>query len=77
MALVFRTDQSTPLTNDQVDNNFKYLRDQILLKYSITDFTAANISLKLRTTAVGQTSLQLAQANAINAWLLQIGRAHV
>lgn len=71
MALVFRTDQSTPLTNDQVDNNFKYLRDQILLKYSITDFTAANISLKLRTTAVGQTSLQLAQANAINAWLLR------
>lgn len=71
MALVFRTDQSTPLTNDQVDNNFKYLRDQIALKYSTSDFTAANISLKLRTTAVGQTSLQLSQANAINAWLLR------
>lgn len=71
MALVFRTDQSTPLTNDQVDNNFKYLRDQINLKYSTSDVTAANISLKLRTTAVDQSSLQLAQANAINAWLVR------
>lgn len=71
MALVFRTDQSTPLTNDQVDNNFKYLRDQINLKYSTSDFTAANISLKLRTTGVDQSSLQLAQANAINAWLVR------
>lgn len=68
MALVFRTDQSTPLTNDQVDNNFKYLRDQINLKYSTSDFTSANISLKLRTPGVGQTSLELAQSNAINAW---------
>ena len=71
MALVFRTDQSTPLTNDQVDNNFKYLRDQITLKYSTSDFTAANISLKLRTTGIDQSSLQLAQANALNAWLVR------
>lgn len=71
MALVFRTDQSTPLTNDQVDNNFKYLRDEINLKYSTSDFTAANISLKLRTTATGQTAYQLAQANAMNAWLVR------
>lgn len=68
MALVFRTDQSTPLTNDQVDNNFKHLRDQINLKYSTSDFTSANISLRLRTPGTGQTSLELAQANAINAW---------
>jgi len=71
MALVFRTDQNTPLTNDQVDNNFKYLRDQIDLKYSTSAFTAANISLKLRTTSVGQTSLQLAEANAVNAWTIR------
>jgi hypothetical protein len=68
MSLVFRTDQTTPLTNDQVDNNFKYLRDQINLKHNISDFTSANISLKLRTTAQGQSSYELAQANAINAW---------
>ena len=71
MALVFRTDQTTPLTNDQVDNNFKYLRDQITLKYSTSDFTSANISLKLRTTVSGQSSLDLAEANAINAWQLR------
>ena len=71
MSLVFRTDQTTPLTNDQVDNNFKYLRDQINLKYSTSDFTSANISLKLRTTAGGQSSYELAQANAINAWLVR------
>jgi hypothetical protein len=71
MALVFRTDQSIPLTNDQVDNNFKYLRDQVNLKYNISDVTAANLSLKLRTTAANQTTLALSQANAINAWLLR------
>jgi len=71
MALVFRTDQTTPLTNDQVDNNFKYLRDEINLKYSISDFTAPNISLKLRTTSGTQTSYQLAQANALNAWAIR------
>lgn len=71
MSLVFRTDQTTPLTNDQVDNNFKYLRDQINLKYSTSDFTSANISLKLRTVAAGQNSYELAQANAINAWTVR------
>ena len=72
MALVFRTDQSTPLTNTQLDDNFKYLRDELLLKYLITDFTAANISAKLNTLATGQTTtLQLALTNAINAKLVQ------
>lgn len=71
MALVFRTDQTTPLTNDQVDNNFRYLNDQIGLKYSTSNFTAANISTALRTTGVGQSTLQLAQNNAINAWLVR------
>lgn len=71
MSLVFRTDQTTPLTNDQVDNNFKYLRDQINLKYSTSDFTSANISLRLRTTSGGQSSYDLAQSNAINAWTVR------
>ena len=38
MALVFRSDQTTPLTNNQLDDNFRYLRDGTLLKYSIADF---------------------------------------
>lgn len=71
MSLVFRTDQTTPLTNDQVDNNFKYLRDQINAKYSTSDFTAANISLTLRTPVSTESSLQLAQSNAINAWTIR------
>ena len=71
MSLVFRTDQITPLTNDQVDNNFKYLRDQIILKHNISDFTAANISAQLRVTTGQQTADELARANSINAWYLQ------
>lgn len=71
MPLVFRKNQSTPLTNDQVDGNFEFLKEQIESKYSTSDFTAANISLKLRTTSANQTSAQLSEANAINSWLLR------
>lgn len=71
MPLVFRKDQSTPLTNDQVDGNFEFLKEQIDSKYSTSNFTAANISLKLRTTTGNQTPLQLSEANAINSWLLR------
>ena len=72
MALVFRTDQSTPLTNDQLDGNFRYLRDQLLLKYLISDFTAEKISSELNTLAIGQTTtLELAETNAINAWTVK------
>jgi len=72
MALVFRTAQSTPLTNDQLDGNFIYLRDQLLLKYLISDFTAVNIAAKLNTFGAGQsTAIQLAETNAINAWTIK------
>lgn len=71
MALVFRTDQSTPLTNDQLDGNFKYLRDQLLLKYLISDFTSVNISAELNTLGIGQTTLALASVNALNAWTVK------
>ena len=71
MPLVFRKNQSTPLTNDQVDGNFEFLKEQIDSKYSTSNFTAANISLKLRTTTGNQTSLQLSEANDINSWLLR------
>lgn len=71
MALVFRKDQSTPLTNNQLDGNFEYLRDQILLKYSTSNFTAANISAQLNTLGVYSNTLTLAAANAINAWTVR------
>ena len=72
MTLVYRTDQTTPLTNKQVDDNFKFLKDEVDLKYSISDFTAAKISLKLNTPASGQnTTLALAESNALNAWLVR------
>jgi microcystin-dependent protein len=71
MSLVFRSDQTTPLTNDQLDNNFKYLRDQTALKYSTSSVTAANISAALRTAVGNQTSLDLAQSNALNAWTVR------
>lgn len=71
MALVFRKDQSTPLTNDQLDGNFEYLRDQTLLKYSTSNFTAANISAQLNTLGLNSSTLTLAEANAINAWAVR------
>lgn len=72
MTLVYRTDQTTPLTNKQVDDNFKFLKDEVDLKYDISDFTAAKISLKLNTPASGQnTTLALAESNALNAWLVR------
>lgn len=63
MSLVFRKDQSTPLTNDQLDGNFEYLRDEVLLRYLIADFTPINISAKL---AEGTAS-----DNALDAWTLR------
>ena len=71
MSLVFRTDQTTPLTNDQLDGNFKYLRDQLILKYNVSAFTNTNISSVLRTVSDGQSTLALSQANALNAWTLR------
>lgn len=63
MSLVFRKDQSTPLTNDQLDGNFEYLRDQVLLKYSIEDFDASHISTALAEGNVAD--------NALDAWTLR------
>ena len=71
MTLVYRTDQTTPLTNKQVDDNFKFLKEEIDDKYNISDFTAAKISLKLNTPATGQTTSGLAESNALNAWLVR------
>lgn len=63
MSLVFRTSQSVPLTNDQLDGNFSYLNDQIALKYNTADFTASAISTKL--------ALASSQANGLNSWTIR------
>jgi hypothetical protein len=61
MPLVFRKNQTGPLTNEQVDGNFQYLVDQINLKYSTSDFNAAQISLKLRTPTPGVVTTEQLQ----------------
>jgi microcystin-dependent protein len=76
MPLVFRKLQNTPLSNNQLDGNFEYLRDQIDLKPNITDLTAAYVAGKLNTAAslgnsVFQTAYQLSQTNALNAWTVR------
>ena len=73
MPLVFRKLQNTPLSNNQLDGNFEYLRDQLTLKADITALTAAYVAGKLNTPAsvgggVVQTAYQLSQTNALNAW---------
>lgn len=76
MPLVFRKLQNTPLSNNQLDGNFEYLRDQLNLKVDITSLTAAYVAGKLNTPAsvgngVVQTAYQLSQTNALNAWTVR------
>lgn len=76
MALVFRKNQNVPLSNAQLDGNFEFLRDQLLLKYNVSDFTAENVSIALNTPAeisAGnfQTTIQLSESNALDAWTLR------
>ena len=76
MSLIFRKNQNVPLSNSQLDGNFEYLRDQLLLKYSTADFVAENISTALNTPAIlsgstPQTTLQLCESNSLDAWTLR------
>lgn len=76
MPLVFRKLQNTPLSNNQLDGNFEYLNDQLVLKVDVTALTAAYVAGKLNTPApvgggVVQTAYQLSQTNALNAWTLR------
>lgn len=76
MPLVFRKLQNTPLSNNQLDGNFEYLRDELTLKVDITALTAAYVAGKLNTPAsvgngVVQTAYQLSQTNALNAWTVR------
>lgn len=71
MPLVLRSSQSFPLTNQQVDDNFIFLNGQLTGKLDKTDFVAAQISAKLNTLGTGQSTIELAEDNALNAWLLR------
>lgn len=76
MSLIFRKNQNVPLSNSQLDGNFEYLRDQLVLKYNTADFVAENISTALNTPAIisgstTQTALQLSETNSLDAWTIR------
>jgi microcystin-dependent protein len=75
MPLVFRKLQNTPLSNNQLDGNFEFLNGELTSKVDIVSLTAAYVAGKLNTPApVGggvQTTFQLSQTNALNAWTVR------
>jgi hypothetical protein len=71
MALLYRISLNRPLSNSELDGNFSYLNTEVEAPYKTVEFTAAKISTKLNTPAVGQTSTELIESNAINSWLLR------
>lgn len=47
MPLKYRRDQSFPLTNDDVDNNFQFLYDEVVARLLIDDFNPESVRLNL------------------------------
>jgi hypothetical protein len=62
-SIILRKEKGYPLTNDELDNNFKYLSTSLTEKLDTALFTGANIS-----TALGLLTPQ--DAN-LNSWLLR------
>lgn len=62
-SIVLRKEKGFPLTNDELDNNFKYLSVSLTEKLNVDQFTGLTVSLKL-----GEITAQ--EAN-VNAWLLR------
>ena len=62
-SMTYRKEKGFPLTNDELDANFKYLSIASTLKLNSADFNAITVRDRLN-------SLSSAQAN-INAWKLQ------
>jgi hypothetical protein len=62
-SIVLRSEKGYPLTNDELDNNFKYLAISLTDKLNIVDFTPTSITDRVN-------SLSAAQAN-LNAWKLR------
>ena len=79
MAIIYRNALNRPLTNAELDANFEYLYDDVQTRYLISDFTAQKIADELNNPIEVtdgeetrlQTTLELSETNAINAWLLQ------
>lgn len=47
-SIVLRKENGRPLTNDQLDGNFKYLYESLVSKLDVTAFNPANITSKIR-----------------------------
>jgi hypothetical protein len=62
-SIVLRQEKGYPLTNDELDNNFKYLAVSLTQKLNIIDFTSIAVRDKIN-------ALSAAQAN-LDAWRLQ------
>ena len=62
-SIVLRQEKGYPLTNDELDNNFKYLAVSLTQKLNIVDFTSIAVRDKIN-------ALSSAQGN-LNAWRLQ------
>ena len=62
-SIILRKEKGFPLTNDELDNNFKYLSVSLTEKLNVNQFTGLTVSSKL-----GEITAQ--EAN-VNAWLLR------
>jgi microcystin-dependent protein len=62
-SLILRKENGRPLTNDQLDGNFKYLYDSLVSKLDISGFTPTTVRDKINTLT--------AQQGNLNAWKLQ------
>ena len=62
-SIILREEKGYPLTNSELDNNFKYLGVSLTQKLNIVDYTPSSITDRLN-------SLSAATAN-LNAWKLQ------
>lgn len=62
-SIVLRQEKGYPLTNDELDNNFKYLAVSLTQKLNIVDFTSIAVRDKIN-------ALSAAQAD-LDAWRLQ------
>lgn len=62
-SIVLRQEKGYPLTNDELDNNFKYLAITLTQKLNIVDFNSISVRDKIN-------ALSAAQGN-LNAWKLQ------
>ena len=62
-SIILRKEKGYPLTNDELDNNFKYLSSSLTEKLDTALFTGTNISTAL--------ALMTAQNANLNSWLLR------